>query len=387
MRIIYPNKLFLIGNGFDLNNGLRSSYKDFIMWYILTTVETAFKNGQWEVDDDCFKIEINHNYRRTHWASYALDFFDQARLANNFSVFFFDNQYNNSDLNKQCIFNICPKNNFIRDLLSECLDSDWSGIEDGIQRFIKKCHYNVQNDNKTVSINRLDSQVYTDELKNIQSLNASVKQLKDKLTEYLTRYNEPKKMNTNMFSENMGWDYYLGDGDPLTIQTRKVMFLNFNYTTYYTEMIDRIVKECNDESIVFDNVSIHGNLDSSLDDIVFGVGDEQNDFYDLIESLYSDEWLYCMKSFHYFRNESYQKLLGFIKGGDYEIYILGHSCSITDRTLLNMLFENKYCKKIHVFHHEGIKSYLKTTYNIARNFKDKVKMREVVQPFNSDLTM
>src|SRR5690606_22342678 len=106
------------------------------------------------------------------------------------------------------------------------------------------------------------------------------------------------------------------------------------------------------------------------------------DFYSEFESMYDDDWLECMKSFHYFKNDRYQELLGFTAKGDYEVYVMGHSCSITDRTLLNMLFENKYCKRIHIFHYEGIKSYLKTTYNIARNFKDKVKMREVVQPFN-----
>lgn len=82
-----------------------------------------------------------------------------------------------------------------------------------------------------------------------------------------------------------------------------------------------------------------------------------------------------------------QSLLGFIKRDDYEIYVMGHSCSITDRTLLNMLFENENCRRIHVFHYKGMESYLRTAYNIARNFNDKVKLREVLMPFDPRLRM
>ena len=32
------NKLFIIGNGFDLAHGLKTSYSDFILWYLKKAV-------------------------------------------------------------------------------------------------------------------------------------------------------------------------------------------------------------------------------------------------------------------------------------------------------------------------------------------------------------
>jgi hypothetical protein len=165
------------------------------------------------------------------------------------------------------------------------------------------------------------------------------------------------------------------------------LFLNFNYTTYLDDKIKKEVHyQVDDVYTNFETIQIHGDIHGDLDNVIFGVGDENKEFYSEIESLYDDDWLMSMKSFHYLRNESYQKLLGFIDDGDYEIFVIGHSCSITDRTLLNMLFENDACKKIHVYHYSGINSYLKTSYNIARNFNDKVRLRKVLQPFNENLS-
>lgn len=387
MAKIYLNKLYLIGNGFDLNHNLPTSYEDFLIWYVSDMINRAYEEDTRQITDDCITLIIDSNYRNKNLCESTHRLLNRAIDSKDLTILLYDTQNSNNSPNKQLQFSIHPQNNFIKHILTECLSSEWGGIEDAIHRYIKACHYKVQKDHENVSINRFDSQVYREELKNIKSLNSSVAHLRAKLKEYLANHNAPAELNMPLFSSKMDWDYYYSVSEPDWHYTRKVMFLNFNYTTYHTSIMGEIEKDYNDESINFDSINIHGTVDSPLEDIVFGVGDEQNDFYSLIESLYCDEWLYCMKSFYYFRNKSYQRLLGFIKGGDYEINILGHSCSITDRTLLNMLFENKFCKKIHVFHYKGMDSYSETTYNIARNFKDKVKMREVVQPFDPKLVM
>src|SRR5690606_19002434 len=84
------------------------------------------------------------------------------------------------------------------------------------------------------------------------------------------------------------------------------LLLNFNYTTYYLEL-PPIFKGRYDNQH-FQCLNIHGGLFSDPDDIVFGLGDEQDDFYLEVESRYGDEWLQCMKSFYYFRNDFYQEL-------------------------------------------------------------------------------
>lgn len=206
--------------------------------------------------------------------------------------------------------------------------------------------------------------------------------LKEKLNEYLC-HQLPKSEDDDFFSHLIESTF-----TDRSIDTKEVLFLNFNYTHDYRSLLEKL--ERRHKQITISKIQIHGeicNKNQLGKDMVFGIGDEQEGLYHEIESLYDDDWLHCMKSFHYFKNDSYQELLGFIEKGEYEIFVIGHSCSITDRTLLSMMFEHEHCKKIYVHHYKGLSSYLKTTYNIARNFKDKVKMRKVVQPFNENLKM
>ena len=60
---------------------------------------------------------------------------------------------------------------------------------------------------------------------------------------------------------------------------------------------------------------------------------------------------------------------------------MGHSCGISDRTLLNTLFEHDNCLSIKVFYHkkkDGTDDYSNVFRNISRNFNNKAVMREKV---------
>ena len=67
---------------------------------------------------------------------------------------------------------------------------------------------------------------------------------------------------------------------------------------------------------------------------------------------------------------------------------MGHSCGISDRTLLNTLFENDNCVSIQVFYHKKENdedNYSDVVRNISRNFTNKKVMREkVVNKMDSD---
>ena len=45
---VIVNKLILIGNGFDLSLGLKTSYKDFLLWFLKSEVKKAIENGRRE---------------------------------------------------------------------------------------------------------------------------------------------------------------------------------------------------------------------------------------------------------------------------------------------------------------------------------------------------
>lgn len=375
MEVEEKNIIFLIGNGYDLGHGLKTSYKDFIIWYLKDSLKKALESGENINSDDCMTIIAGRHFAHPDKHEECL-----YRLENEFQ----NNRLNgfiNGSQNQAVEPNgivIRSEYNFVKSILTDCTKREWNGIENEIYKVIKAEHHNIK-----ISCNNSDprsSSSYSKNLEIIKSLNKSVKCLKTKLKEYLESQDSLQIDRSDWFNQIM--DRSINDD-----KKTNYLFLNFNYTTYYYETIETLKSRYGNKNTTFELLNIHGTLKSSPEEIVFGIGDEQNDFYHEIESLYGDEWLQCMKSFHYFRNDNYQNLLGFLAKGDFEIYVMGHSCSITDRTLLNMIFEHDHCKKIHIYHYSGMESYLKTAYNIARNFQDKVKMREVVMPFNEYLKM
>lgn len=74
-------------------------------------------------------------------------------------------------------------------------------------------------------------------------------------------------------------------------------------------------------------------------------------------------------------------MLAFINSAPYQVYIIGHSCGNSDRTLLNTLFEHKNCISIKPFYYikeYDSDNYLEIIQNISRNFTDMKLMRDRV---------
>lgn len=390
------NKIFLIGNGFDLAHGLPTKYLDFIKWYLRGCCEKACESSRYE--DDCVLVQIN----RGNFFNRNLDIMEEIDRSFESKEFWkfidkkedFDVTSNRPGKARDTSWDVKiePKNKFSSNLLLNCHNADWSGIEDEINRIMVKEHTSLVVNRSTIMIDRRGNSKYNKALEEIKGLNKTVYQLKTKLIEYLSINNSPKECKDDLLlnESNNNWGRYITNlegGLKREKLDRDILFLNFNYTTYFkSQVLKEFHKKFKDAFTSFETIYIHGDLKESIDNIVFGVGDENKEFYSEIESLYDNDWLVPLKSFHYFRNQKYQQLLGFIAKGSYEIYVIGHSCSTTDRTLLNMLFENEACDKIHVYHYNGIESYLATAYNIARNFNDKVRLRKVLQPFNENLT-
>jgi hypothetical protein len=86
-----------------------------------------------------------------------------------------------------------------------------------------------------------------------------------------------------------------------------------------------------------------------------------------------DEYLRYIKSVLYTRSPSYREVIDFADADKFDIIIYGHSCSNTDRTLLNTLFEHKNCVSIQPFLHNA--NDMSIYINIYRCFKDKKLMR------------
>jgi hypothetical protein len=71
----------------------------------------------------------------------------------------------------------------------------------------------------------------------------------------------------------------------------------------------------------------------------------------------------------------------FIESGPFQIYIMGHSCGNSDRTLLKKLFGHNNCISIKPFYYqpdEGESNYIKLRNSINRNFENTSLMNDRV---------
>jgi hypothetical protein len=63
---------------------------------------------------------------------------------------------------------------------------------------------------------------------------------------------------------------------------------------------------------------------------------------------------------------------------------MGHSCGLSDRTLLNTLFEHENCTSIKIFYNPNdIKDYKNKTFEISRHFNNKASMRKKIVSFSN----
>ena len=157
----------------------------------------------------------------------------------------------------------------------------------------------------------------------------------------------------------------------------EILFLNFNYT----KTADLYVPK----NSYFKINHIHGELDNDKNPVIFGYGDEMDEDYKTISNLNDNSYLTNIKSIRYLETDNYRRLLQFIDSAPYQIYIMGHSCGNSDRTLLNTLFEHKNCVSIKPYYYEWIDdnrvradNYIELVQNISRNFNSMQKMRDRV---------
>ncbi len=178
-----------------------------------------------------------------------------------------------------------------------------------------------------------------------------------------------------------------GGGEVVSIgetEISKCLIIDFNYTqTIYPYLIDNSTKKLKEN---FKYINIHGILKDKDNSIIFGFGDELDDNYIKIEKSRLEGILKYMKSINYLKTSNYRDVLDFLELENFQVFTWGHSCGLTDRTLLNHIFEHKNCAGIMPYYYQRFieetkeysDNYLEIVSNIARNFTDKNKLRDRV---------
>ena len=434
------NRIILIGNGFDLAHGLETSYKDFIDDYWNEFIEFYFQqdrlNSTGIYEFDCITLKMR-------LSGYMMsDLFpgeSKKRIFNSPNKQFisfneFNEQINeiNKELDPVKKIQFRVNNKFLSHLLEESnKEMGWVDIENEYYKFLiyqfyrgnntgyyyesiatlnddykhikeklNEYLYNVINKTEILKSEQIQEIIYspislkdfTDDGKEsiVNDEYWKIKRHREGLDDIrydlLSRRTLPRLSNYENYSGNELKDDILSDlnkeeiaNEYFDLKPSEILFLNFNYTD-----IEKHYSYNDDFKI--ETIHIHGELNSTQNPIIFGYGDELEENYSKLENLQDNAYLENIKSVKYLETDNYKQMLNFINSDKYQIFILGHSCGNSDRTLLNTLFEHENCVSVKPYYYQykdkkdgEIKdNYSDIVRNISRSFTDKKSIRDKV---------
>ena len=396
------NRIILIGNGFDLAHGLKTSYHDFITYIWEKKIDYIIESQSFnDPDNDVEFIIPSHTYG-------FYKFHELGGLS--YEKF---KEYIKDPYRIKIKFN----NKFLEHITESCCLNNWVDVEKEYYNLLKKSfgsssNINIEqlnkdftcikrylkeylltlNINKDLRKNEISSNVFEDfKIKDFSQLflNDFVNRILDwtntlgfgpppiddpnrKIKDYFREfpYLRNKKGVLELLNHNNASDYYS------SMIPKDILLLNFNYTD-----TSDIYKEDGNGNINLKELHIHGEIKNDNNPMIFGFGDEIDDFYQEIENLDDNKYLENIKSTRYHETDNYRLLLEFINSSPFQIFIFGHSCGLSDRTLLNTIFEHKNCISIKPFYYlikKGEDNYSNIVRNISRHFKDKASLRDKV---------
>ena len=227
--------------------------------------------------------------------------------------------------------------------------------------------------------------------------------IKEQLSEYLTEIdgnakqkNEEINNHISLLIRSTHSENLRNINNPYTGSQKEIHFLNFNYTSTIEQYISAMEQHIDKNTIKdFCKINyIHGKLNDENNPIIFGYGDEMDSYYEKIERLNSNKFLKNIKSFGYFRTGNYQNFSSLInsQGERFEVHVMGHSCGLSDRILLNSIFEHPNCASIKLYYYQKSETendFFEKTQEISRHFtaKGKEKMRTTIVSFQDSVPL
>ncbi len=398
------NRLVLIGNGFDLAHGLKTSYADFINWYYDKRIKEMGRTYEKVSSDDlCSFRYLGEGFLYTFFYGNSIPWKERGYGKDVFESLI----QNKVEFESR----ILPLFERIRKGIAS---KTWGGIEQDYYDMLKEYAFRNPNVNSTEP--------------SIKALNKQLRCLQTLLVEYLTEVEKkdveiiPSILNAiyaPLREEDMSihgveclkehkvyWEKQKDDG-PIEEKIDKfgwhysrtmhriqlwkqsprcngypdafylpneIMFLNFNYTNTVQRYIQP--RYLNQEN------HIHGVI-SKPESIIFGYGDELDDKFKELKAHKNNACLSHVKSIKYLEAPNYRQMLSFIESEPFQVLIMGHSCGNSDRTLLNTIFEHPNCVSIKPYYYitdkeKGTDNYIELVQHVSRNFNDMKLMRDRV---------
>lgn len=367
------NRLVIIGNGFDLAHDLHTSYKDFIDWYWGKRIEDLKNCNSVISKDELSSFSLFNN--QTYYGFYSMGMFVSGIL---------DSQNCSNNIEALGVLLSSKGNLFVQfePLLESIMygvgTKNWAGIENDYYELLKANADDVETCEKTNKQLGIIKDLLIEYLGTLQSPDLKIKiqnafkldVFDEDVSTKVVRDKQRELKNEEGISEAQGSPRIQGHANSLFDSVEDTMLLSFNYT--------RTAEMYLDETTHINY--IHGSLDKPKE-MIFGYGDEMDKDFQALIDRNENALLENSKSIKYLETSHYRDLLSFIEGGPFQVYIMGHSCGNSDRTLLNTIFEHENCISIKPFcyiNEKGEDNYSELTRNIYRNFSDKKLFRDRV---------
>ena len=354
------NRLIIIGNGFDLAHGIKTSYHDFILDYLKESLKICVSSyRQYDVkgygsvdgfyDDELLQIILKQRFANIKYEDLISKISTLSECKELIKEYF------------ECNYKFI----FLKNIISKACNYSWVNIETEYFEAL------------------LDLKITKTNAKEIENFNVLFEIFKEKLVKYIKNQQDEF---TNSFDSLALCDCFCEDildvdVDVKTIGThppKRLLFINFNYTN----TLEPYVEECR-KRILSDINYIHGSVNNENNPPIFGFGDEFDKRYKEFEDEGNNELFKHIKSFGYLKTNNYSDLTRFLEVEPFQVQVYGHSCGLSDRTMFKEIFEHKNCRSIKVFYYEEFDNegnFVKDNFteiiqNISRHFDDKKKMR------------
>ena len=406
------NRVIIVGNGFDLAHNLKTKYENFINWYWDKWGQRLRSCGVKSISDGLCSFVLKDEVGLAgwylvwsyHYGVYPANLTDRQLLE----------QAKKDD--KVCDYKM--HSTFFSKICNSIETKGWVDIEADYYAMLVECKGKkdeLERLNKDLAViqgllvkylkeiqkNEINEELVCDDIKSKMLAPFVAKDIsveaKDKWNDFLKRRLNDSELidnielykpsdaesglkNVHEFKnaykdqiEFMGIDSIDGDALPQDmLYPDRMMLLNFNYTT----TADLYMPE--DPHFILNH--IHGEL-AKPENVIFGYGDESDDEYKRLQKINDNEYLRHIKTNRYLETPNYRDLLSFIDSAPFQVCIMGHSCGLSDKTLLNTLFEHKNCVSIKPYYYvneQGKDNYLDIVQNISRNFTNPQLMRDRV---------
>ncbi|WP_052670993.1 AbiH family protein [Draconibacterium sediminis] len=348
------NRLIIIGNGFDLSHGIQSRLVDYLNYYKKQFLKVFVEKHE------------SNPHKLTSGTVHSDSLITFKYITNDQSIL-------------EHLIEVSTFSEFIRISQKERLIEIKSIL---LNQYIRK----VDGGDNWVDIESLYFKTLFNYTKNVNSDRNNIKRFNEQFEFIKNGFIEYLKHQLVEFKDNVGtqeFENFVHDYQKIFHQDFnlkhdfRLMYLNFNYSDilrthiqYHDDYVNRKINY------------IHGEIDDVKNPVVMGFGDEHDEKFKTWDSNENHELFRNIKSINYFKTTKYQELNSFLNSGSsFEVYVLGHSCGLSDRTLLREIFEHQKCNRIKLFYYEdsqGNSDFFEKSVEVMRHFENKNLVRKRV---------